>query len=84
MSRLGQDCAPHVLSAVSRCRQRVCLALVGPSVLAAELGRFVADADTAPGFLERLHNRSALKQRTGPGAVAVEHRRDTETGRPVS
>jgi len=43
----------------------------GASVLAAELGRFTTDADTAPGLLERLHNRSVLEQHTGPGAVAA-------------
>ena len=42
---------------------------LGRVVLAAELGRFAADADTAPGLLERHHNRSTLFQRAGPGAL---------------
>jgi len=69
--------------AVSRCYQRVSLptpAREWASVLATRLGRFTADADTAPGFLERLRNRSAPKQCACPGAVAANHRRDTETG----
>jgi len=56
----------------------------GPSVLTAALGRFAADADTAPGFRERLHNRSASRRCAGPGGVAVHDRRATETGSPVS
>ncbi len=52
----------------------------GSSALAAELGRFTADADTAPGFRKRYHNRSTLKERTSPGVVVEYFRRDTETG----
>jgi hypothetical protein len=52
----------------------------GRVVLAAELGRFAADADTAPGFRKRRHNRCASEQRAGPGAVAAERRRSTGTG----
>lgn len=69
--RLGQDCGPRVLGAVSRRYRRIVLPLRGRVILAAELGRFTADADTAPGLLERLHNRSTPEQRAGPGAVAA-------------
>jgi hypothetical protein len=55
----------YMLGAVSRCCQRV--------VLAAELGRFAADADTAPGFRERLHNRCTPERCPNPGVVAMEH-----------
>lgn len=47
-------------------------AKMGRVVLAAELGRFAADADTAPGFLERLHNRCTPFPAYGPGVVAAE------------
>ncbi len=52
----------------------------GRVVLAAELGRSTADADTVPGLLERHHNRCAPEQRACPGAVATWGRRGTETG----
>lgn len=70
--RLGHDYAPRMRSAVShRCRW-VCLASVlRPRVLAASLGRFAADADTAPGLLERLRNRSARARCASPGDVAA-------------
>ena len=55
-----------MLGAVSRCYQRVVLPQMGRVVLAAELGRSTADADTVPGFLERRHNRSAREQRASP------------------
>ena len=42
----------------------------GRVVLAAELGRFTADADTAPGLLERLHNRCTLFPAYRPGVMA--------------
>ena len=44
---------------------------VGRVVLAAELGRFTADADTAPGLLKRLHNRCTLFPAYRPGVTAV-------------
>ena len=78
--RLGYDCGPDVLGAVSRRCRRVVLPREGRVVLAAELGRFAADADTAPGFLERRHNRSMPLEHAGPGAVAAKRRRSTETG----
>lgn len=83
-ARLGEDCTPRLLDAVSRCYQRVVLPQMGRVVLAVELGRFAADADTAPGLLERLYNRSARARCAGPGAVAAESRRSTETGDPWS
>lgn len=45
--------------------------LWGRVILAAELGRFAADADTAPGFFERLHNRCTLLAAYSPGVVAA-------------
>ena len=44
----------------------------GRVVLAAELGRLTADADTAPGFGKRRHNRCTPEQRTDPGVLALE------------
>jgi hypothetical protein len=40
-------------------------------VLAAELGRFTADADTAPGLLKRLHNRCTPFPAYRPDVVAA-------------
>jgi len=58
-----------MLGAVCRCYQRFAFPEMGRVVLPAELGRFTADADTVPGFRERLHNRCALIAHD-PGRVA--------------
>jgi hypothetical protein len=70
--RLGHDCGPRMLGAVSRRYRRVVLPQKGRVVLAAELGRFAADADTAPGFRKRLHNRCTLFPAYRPGVMAAE------------
>jgi hypothetical protein len=69
----------YMLGAVSRCYQRFVLPS-GRVVLAAELGRFAADTDTAPGFRERLHNQWYTGTVSRSGCRGDGTRRDTGTG----